>query len=144
MTTKRNSELFHRIADQVELDPESYDQTIWVGEGGGWNDSTCGTVACVAGWAVTLGTQLGKLTNASWKITATGVLGITDSEANLLFCENWMPDGADDGDDDILRAKRVAEALRRIAEGELVSDVTDVDYEWPMAVARSDIDPSGV
>lgn len=44
-----NSELLERIADHIEAEPEHFDMQFWEAEFG------CGTVCCIAGWAVRLG-----------------------------------------------------------------------------------------
>lgn len=47
---KPNAELAYKVLDQIDADPSSWDQGTWISE-----TKSCGTVACFAGWAATLG-----------------------------------------------------------------------------------------
>ena len=47
-----NSELLNKIADQIEAHPESLNMETWVSEVNYANPLDCGTVACIAGWAI--------------------------------------------------------------------------------------------
>ena len=130
-----NKKLLLEIADHVESHPEQYDQETWVGR----NDDNyvpcgpgkhidpydCGTSACIAGWAVLLSN---KPVPVSFQNEAAKLLGLSSSDAATLFDENWCAEGYDIRlDDEIQRAKYAADALRRIAAGESVDDVTDWD-----------------
>lgn len=44
-----NTDLLNRIADQIELHPETHQQDEWF-----YSASECGTRACIAGWACIL------------------------------------------------------------------------------------------
>lgn len=46
-----NFALLRRIIKKLETNPESYDQTYW---GRYEHEATCGTAACIAGWAANL------------------------------------------------------------------------------------------
>ena len=119
----RNEELFRKVADAIEREPESYDQ--------GWffRDLGCGTTACIAGWAVALAKHQGNLSAAcrsypdavnEWmllepeSIPATALLGLTTDDASYLFGQGWRPhDGLS-----------VPDALRKIGEGAAIEDVS--------------------
>lgn len=45
-----NTELFMKVAEQIEKEPDSYDQYVWVDP----TDEMCGTKACIAGHALLL------------------------------------------------------------------------------------------
>jgi len=47
-TVTRNRELFYRIAELIEANPELYDQRSWGGS------TPCGTAQCIAGHAAAL------------------------------------------------------------------------------------------
>lgn len=104
----RNAELFRKIADQIRREPESHDQDDW-----GYRDpnTSCGTRACIAGWAVALGDgffptdeiDLGAGSYV-WRSAsgetfyekdvssrAIDLLGITPMESVNLFSEEFQP-----------------------------------------------------
>ncbi len=111
----RNTELFNRIADRIEKDPDTYNQHEW----------GCGTKFCVAGHvAVELGCKssgVNSFGDPIWSliITPSGHrmathdfarerLGLDDDDAYELFDAGWLPrDGGS-----------VPDALRAIGRGE--------------------------
>lgn len=116
----RNSELFKKVADQVERDPSCYHQ--------------CSTVECIGGWALALSgydpdsprcylfehtrrviDERGDLIEA----TAQELLGLTDEEADILFDGRWSP----------ANGVTVPSALRRLAGGETIESVTKAGFE---------------
>ena len=133
---KRNAALFNVLADRIEQNPDEYDQETW----GTSNDpeGECGGSYCIAGTvAMLLGAEprtvyalSGALSHYSWDmVTLDGVtespgklagrvLGLDEDEQLVLFSEVWHPDGMS-----------VPEALRSIAEGVAVGDVTYYDDE---------------
>lgn len=50
-------ELAERILQQITEEPESHDQSIWAVASG---TAGCGTIACIAGWAVEFNRQDGE------------------------------------------------------------------------------------
>ena len=146
-TTKRNRELLERVAQRIEAFPEHYDQGLWMtdsedrhlDEG---DDASCGTHACIAGWAVI---EAGEKIPAKWEDVGAELLGLTHNEAKVLFDQDWKPRGHDEADTAEMEGKRVGEALRRLAEGDSVRNITDPTSVSDMALARSDFgDRSGV
>lgn len=127
---KRNTELFDKIADQIEREPQSYDQETWGREA----KTPCGTAHCVAGWAAALegylpmmgtdwnfvmapndtGLTEGTRIEAALDVEGVGaeLLGLTEDEADALFHSDWEP-GPNE---------TVPEALRAIGDGEPVND----------------------
>lgn len=109
---KRNEELFRKVADAIERNPDSYNQNAW-----------CGTQACVAGWAVAIERCNG---NIAFERVMDAVNDIHDAAAELLrldyvdaadlFRASWEPhDGLS-----------VPDALRKIGEGAHIADVSRV------------------
>lgn len=132
--TTRNRDLLRKVADYVEGHPDQYDQHVWVtntpdprpylGVGddirvGEVVEHDCGTQACIAGWAVLLDGQPAPI---HWDAAGREALGLTGEESNVLFDEFWEP--LDPDDDETLKAKQVAEALRAIADGAAISTLT--------------------
>lgn len=122
----------------------------WLVEGGEEIEVACGTTFCVAGWAVI--ENGGKLVNrrTSWGGKYLGfadrnghrldedevpsyarrVLGLTEDEAGTLFEGSMVPLDINYNDPEyntydfqIRRAKAVADALRKIADGADVDDL---------------------
>lgn len=60
-----------QILQQIEMNPESWDQSVW--------HNTCGTKHCIAGWATTLSGPLGLFLDKQWG---------TELAATLLL---WRP-----------------------------------------------------
>ena len=102
-----NKPLFLKIADHVYENPDSFDLNEWaifVNDYDDWDemiqqnygeaevlgreDHGCETICCVAGWACTLS---GVSVRSIRKIQAQAsvLLGITEKEANALFCGGW-------------------------------------------------------
>lgn len=123
---KRNKELFYKIADKIEAEPERYDQDTWGAQ------TACGTAHCVAGWAANLEgcRATGGLGAPSWGLVippngeiqsvryfAMGALGLTEEEADNLFCATWVP----------RLGLSVPEALRLLGEGVDLESVSDWD-----------------
>lgn len=121
---KRNEELFRKVADHIEAQPEHYDQEMW------WQHKECGTTACIAGWGISLTKQQSLDACAkrwdrmvqTWNGNPADVVrdeaaecfGLTDSDARLLFHASWAPhDGLS-----------VPDALRKIGEGASIEDVS--------------------
>ena len=128
---ERNEELFRRVADAIEANPEQYDQGQW----------ECGTTRCLAGWANRL---TGHVVPATWleigasaseadsqrfvermvafSERARSVLGLTSEETDGpdpdeeggLFAETWRPHPG----------LSVPDALRKIGEGAAIEDVS--------------------
>ena len=124
---KRNSELLHKVADLIDEHPERYNQHVWAGVPQGENlilefgsgrgrdmIPDCGTVACIAGHAALLdgwGWDDGRWVklDARWvtpEIPARRALGLTKSEALILFGSDWKPHPE----------LSVADALRALAD----------------------------
>lgn len=90
-------ELFRKIHEQISLHPETHDQTCWW-----YTNPACGTVACIAGWAVQFNAEKGEsLDDAAerladelrvpesgednWTGVSRRLLGLTFEEAEDLF-----------------------------------------------------------
>lgn len=122
----RNTLLFNRIADMLEIFPESYDQRHWGIE---QRIAPCSTAFCIAGHAAhETGWQPdSSVTFLSWddverqsgryqfEIAHVGALelGLTELEATILFDAAWKP-----------KIGTPAEALRHLGDGALVTDVS--------------------
>ena len=147
----RNTELFYRIADEIELFPASYNQGAWGVElEKKKTAAACGTAFCIAGHAAHLtGWQP---TEDSWdgspnweavvrpkkpwteNIINVGMneLGLTTTEQVYLFHADWKPK----------RGVSVPTALRAIGDGLPVSEVsrkpsnTWYDNEWAQLKAE--------
>jgi hypothetical protein len=144
----RNTELFLRIADHIEMFPETYNQEVWgdVVEDANeeLKETPCGTAFCIAGHAghesgwgpgstyVWDAWELKKVLAPTWDLLRMGdrhelsapvvgryELGLTAREAGVLFDENWSPY------EDIT----VPEALRALAYGERVDVVSEAGYD---------------
>lgn len=159
MTIIRNQVAFRMLAEHIERFPEEYDQSMWGvvpreaiagAEQDEWGYKTigldCGSAACLAGTAVMLAgykfvvpTRILKREGGRIRVDyctrGRGHLAIAEAansvlyqstyadESWLLFDEAWKP--AED--------LTVPQALRRLADGALLSAVTDEgfvdDYE---------------
>ena len=150
----RNTELFYRIADEIEVFPEEYDQEVW-----GTNLETlveaytpCGSSFCIAGHAAHMTNwvpfmdgikhfDFGRLRKARaennldnyFDASSVGAaeLGLSPDEASVLFEERWQPDPE----------LTVPQALRMLGDGVAVADVTDQDI-LPMLVDMQGLNPS--
>lgn len=120
---ERNSDLLFQIADRIENDPASYDQTQWLEYS--W-DANCGTTGCIAGQACHIEgipmreAPLWPLGGSPADI-AVGLLGLTDLEGYILFGACWHPPFG----------MTVPEALRRFAKGDSIEDVTCRGHHIP-------------
>jgi hypothetical protein len=111
-----NSELFRKVADKIENQPELYCQAHI-------DDYTeCGTAHCIAGWAhfLTYGDTYAGLDKADYRpedsrhiLSAQELLGI-DNLSLKLFHPQWKP----------REGLTVPQALRMIADGATVSEVS--------------------
>ena len=132
----RNTELFERIADEIEFFPESYNQGAWgkIIEGAKAKQTACGTAFCIAGHASHLTGWLPQHpqewdnvirpkgdTYLEVSDVARRELGLTQAEAEFLFDGDWKPK----------RKYTVPEALRAIGNGANILDVTNKNTcEW--------------
>lgn len=128
----RNAQLFNELADHFESAPETWDQESW-----GYT-TDCGAFACIAGWACILtdGERCFRrplpdevekdpdlrmcLVASVAPLRAGGLLGLDHFEADVLFAGNWTPH-PDLG---------LPGALRALAEGALVLDVSGYSDSW--------------
>jgi len=107
----------------------------------------CDTTACIAGWTVleawadmfdqlkvehaengsSLTPFIGSpFADPVWGIPAKAreVLGLEEDESDILFSEDWLPRDYSDTDDHVTLCKKTAEALRDMASGKSVVDVS--------------------
>ena len=112
-----NSELFRKIADVIEAEPGCHDQRRFSST---CDDDapfdaefvttetihTCGTKACIAGWAVHLTPKEDRPESESIMECAAKLLGLSDSEADTLFDGDWSP----------REGVTIPQELRRIAD----------------------------
>ena len=106
-----NTQLLRKIADQIEAEPERYDQTVWIDNlaiMSGVPGETCGTRACIAGWAVML-SKTGR-THGTIKEAAGGLLRLTERESEELFSAGFMEG----------RESEVPAVLRRFADNDKI------------------------
>lgn len=111
----RSASLLRAIADQIEEDPDSYDQMNWLElDHDGWTEHTedlvgatradlddhldgaCGTKCCIAGWAWVLGTKNQPqapvpCTTDHWIAKGATLLGLTSATARNLFDPYYQP-----------------------------------------------------
>ena len=111
---KPNVVLLHKIADIIEKEPDLWYQGDWTTEdqtNPSWIQDneihTCGTQACIAGWAVHLTPEHARPMVGSIKRQAQLLLGLYPDEADKLFSSSWTP----------MWPRSVSEELRRIAAG---------------------------
>jgi hypothetical protein len=108
-----NTELMLRVADAIESHPKQFDMIHYAKEDG------CGTVMCIAGWAVFLvypelvGLYVANEDRPDLHDEAKELLGLSKYDADELFFATGLNE---------VTAPR---ALRRIAAGEEVIDVID-------------------
>lgn len=140
--TKRNRDLFYKIADAIEQTHrwsqddfvrfEDADEdgrivhTLTTVEVDG-EEITCGTSHCVAGWAVVIAKPElleRNVYDINFRVEATKLLGLNDGEAWMLFCDEGWIDGRGEldrdawqehPDDDTVAA--AAQRLREIGDG---------------------------
>lgn len=126
----RNTALFYRIADEIEVFPEEYDQGEW---GICTSEATpCRTAFCIAGhaahftgWRDDAG-DWANVWHPSRKQVSVPVdwvarheLGLTDAESRILFSGGWEP----------CSDLTVSDALRLLGDGADVLSVTE-DWDW--------------
>lgn len=94
--------LARKVLDHVSNHPEVHDQGTFFDEA----FPNCGTVACVAGWAVILNGEH-PMNLGGWKIgvRAQALLGLTDEQREALFFDTTSESHARD-----LLASYIAEA----------------------------------
>lgn len=115
-----NAERLRKVADIIEANPEHFDMQFWVAQDGRieycsnrqatrlameTNIVSCGTTACLAGWAVHL---WGAEADPDRCIIANGasILGLSDDDATRLFMS---------GNHNCRTAADAAEHLRNLA-----------------------------
>ena len=118
-----NAELFRKIADVIEAEPGCHDQRIF---SSACDDDepleaelitpesihTCGTKACIAGWAVHLTPKEDRPEAESIMECAAKLLGLSDGEANTLFNGDWSP----------REGVTIPQELRRIADQQSIGE----------------------
>ena len=85
-----NRELLHRVADQIERQPDRYRQDAFLvrtGLEGFRPEGPCGSAACVAGWALAL--KKGSATGSDTLYDARCLLALSKSAADRLFRAKW-------------------------------------------------------
>lgn len=136
--SERNSELFDKIAAQIEEEPYRYDQTGWDVALEEDDDGVCGTAHCVAGWAIMLTYGAGwfrrygkedvpvpdgfNRDEISISSVAAHLLGLDAKEHASLFAASWAPKGYHI-EDNPPPVGVVADTLRDIGRGG--------DIPWP-------------
>jgi hypothetical protein len=123
------------VADIIDLSPERWDQGCWfacelvepqpldvTGRG-----MTCGSVGCIAGWAVAL-TPLSPHTSfwKSWDVAGRHALGLNASVALRLFRAD-LPMGPGEVADVLRRLAKLEEGERSLAGARRT--LTDEQYE---------------
>ena len=124
MSRPRNTELFEKIAKQIEDHPRSYDQRFWSAE----NPETGETCHCIAGWAVEIQARSDRKRPVAYVDTSRGylgagqdLLGLTEPEARTLFNAGWKP-----------RDGTVPQALREIGAGAPIEGVSEPTRAAPV------------
>ncbi len=123
----RNTALFYRIADEIEVFPEEYNQSVW---GNRRKNTPCGTAFCIAGHGAHLtgwNPRTFSDNSADWTLVQRGdgtrvyaesvgqrELGLTDEEASFLFNSSWRPK----------YGRTVPQVLRQIGDGARISEVS--------------------
>jgi len=77
-----NADMFRRVADAIQINPEGYDQQDF-----GTGDPICGSSCCVAGWAAYLAE--GGPVRGYIHATAVTALDIDSEESLVLFGATW-------------------------------------------------------
>lgn len=96
-----NADLFRKIADVIEREPNLYDQTQWgFGEFNYFSKMcphippeqvhTCSTSHCIAGLAVALTPPADRPVSSVSK-SAMKLLGLSSAQADYLFSTLWKP-----------------------------------------------------
>ena len=94
-----NVELLTRVRDQILSEPTSLDMSVFIAGGvraerqHGWPPPRCGTMACIAGWAVILkrGVDRAFESDDVWT-TARNDLEITSVQSTALFMSSMWPE----------------------------------------------------
>lgn len=133
-----NTELLLKVADAIEKYPELYDQETYGDVE--VDDTSCGTTACIAGWACALEGYhpvvdrlpwrdassyftYTRVAQKPWQAWSNGVsphdiaqelIGLEDWAAEELFGSDWGP----------VEGLTVPQALRKIANGTPIDEVT--------------------
>jgi len=124
-----NAELFRKIADVIEAKPGCHDQQIF---SSACDDDepleaefvttetihTCGTKACIAGWAVHLTPKEDRPEAESVMECAAKLLGLSDGEADTLFNGDWSP----------REGVTIPQELRRIADQQSIGETATAGY----------------
>jgi hypothetical protein len=93
-----NKELFAKIRDQIEAEPDRFNQDIWeTYYGEEYNE--CGTARCTAGWAIFLThpgqpiyeTRIELYSSLGYSGAGQLLLGLTDEEMEYLFYTDNEP-----------------------------------------------------
>ncbi len=144
--SRRNTELFHSIADAIRTEPAHYNQHTFGKRATEHSRHSCGTAHCIAGFAAALSGYIGgEYTdilgfNRGWQVVslpdegflsieplATELLGLTPGETETLFNPYWRPTGcptdASMGSD--VLAEAAAQAMDDLAEGAKMETVTE-------------------
>lgn len=148
MTT---SERLRAVADTIERKPENFHMSTWRS---GYYDHPvkdfagepveCGTVCCVAGWAVALAPQVLVTEHDSWGSAGARLLGLNHQLAVGLFCFTTLETVAGTAEK---AASSMAACLRRLSkipEGERTLDSPDVAEALAEIGCRIDISYRGV
>lgn len=122
-----NVELLERVKAHILEEPRRLDMGLWADSEG---EAPCGTVGCIAGWAIILGTgarfdrtgfQLVYRNNrpvAGFAHSAAKLLGLSIDQANEVFCVGGWPDDLadmyDSARDDRGRAEATAKRINRL------------------------------
>lgn len=122
----RNRDLFRRIADTIEANPDLYDQTAY------GSPTSCGTAHCIAGHAAAIsGCQPndwgmwstvrapGREELRDTHDVAAELLGLNAEEADDLFNGSWEPPAG----------QTVAEAFRAIGDGARIMPTEEDDHD---------------
>lgn len=113
-----NSELFRKIADRIETEPETYNQGNWARRDPLISDAepegAC--IFCIAeqiiGFEHHADTQ--KMGHVGYQEITAEALGLSDEDATKLYHADWKP----------REGLTVPQALRMIADGATVSEVS--------------------
>jgi hypothetical protein len=93
-----NIELFEKVKQAIVAEPERFDMSLWVlsdfvnefDSTKGFKENTCGTTACIAGWACVLGTD-DNVKALDVPGRASALLGPRWEQAEQLFYTKYWP-----------------------------------------------------
>lgn len=136
-----NTDLLLKIAESIEAQPDKFDLNYFYytpyfntspATAEEFLEGSCGTTACVAGWAVVCAGLPIKSSFLDAEADGQTLLGLTDKQARRLFYANddsvWWEyadeyswDRSDLTDDrwDAITAYEAADVLKRIAKGDI-------------------------